>query len=94
MRRITLCIMLLWRPVSGWLTDTFARQQHWVLLGACLTELLMLIAMLLVVLLGHRFNPWLILCFQMVKQLTETQLYNSIWKILKMRVANRCACTP
>ena len=56
--------MLAWRPLSGWITDVYAFQQHWMLLATSVIELLMLIGMLLVILYGGAFNPWLVLGFQ------------------------------
>jgi hypothetical protein len=58
--------MLAWRPLSGWITDVYAFQQHWMLLACSLTELLMLIAMLVVIIVAPGFHPWSILGFQVM----------------------------
>jgi hypothetical protein len=56
--------MLAWRPFSGWLTDVYAFQQHWILLACSIIELLMLVAMLIVIIAAPGFQPWSILGFQ------------------------------
>ena len=61
---IQMLVMLGWRPLSGWITDAFAPQQHWVLLAASLLELATLVVMLLVPVFVTGFNAWIVLGLQ------------------------------
>jgi hypothetical protein len=45
--------------------------------------------MVAIVALVDNFNPWIVLSLNVVKGVTEVQLYNSIWKIFKLRLVNR-----
>lgn len=62
--RIVLGTLLVWQPISGWLTDVYAKQQHRILLFSAVVELAMLGAMLAVILFSSSFNPWSVLGFQ------------------------------
>ncbi len=64
MQTIQMALMLAWRPLSGWITDAFAKQQHFVLLTASLVELSTLIVMVLVTVFMKNFNPWILLGLQ------------------------------
>ncbi len=64
MNTIVLFSMLVWAPLSGWLTDVYAKQQHWFLLWCSIAEAASLVAMLMVILYIPSFNPWVILGIQ------------------------------
>ena len=75
---------LLWRPVSGYLTDATAHVADWVLLAGVVAELVTLLALaLLPVVAGNgNYSVWLVLGVQLVKAMIEIQIYNSVWKIV------------
>ena len=64
MNVIVLFSMLVWAPLSGWLTDTYANQQHWFLLWCSVAEAAALAAMMVVVSFAGEFDPWAILAIQ------------------------------
>jgi len=91
-------IMLVWRPLSGYLTDRFPRRSHLILLGACGVELLALV-MMAVIVWGNltwfggadgRASANVVLVLNVIKSAAEVQLLNSIYKVLKMRIVMRC----
>ncbi len=64
MNAIVLFGMLAFAPLSGWLTDVYAKQQGWFILVCSVLELLALAGMLVVVLFMKDYNPWIILVLQ------------------------------
>lgn len=80
---LALCVF---RPLSGVITDLTAQWADWVLLFVSVVELVTLVVMVLVALFVPDFSAWFLLGMQLVKNLVEAQMYNSIWKIFKMRL--------
>jgi hypothetical protein len=92
---VSLVAVLLWRPFSSLLTDWLPKHNHWLLVGAVGLELAALLGMLLLVAAtpAHALNPWWVLGLSVFKQCTEVQLNNSVYKIFKMRLQQRCGLT-
>lgn len=60
----------------------------------CVLETLTLAFLALVPVFATSFNPWVVLGMQIFKRVMEVQMYNSIWKLFKMRLEFRVAVDP
>lgn len=81
--------LVVWRPLSGYITDMTSGYADWVLLATCTLEFVTLVGMVWLALTQQGFSSWILLGTQLFKNLVETQMYNSIWKIFKMRLEFR-----
>lgn len=86
---ITNVVMLLWAPLSGYLTDLMYKKANVLLYGCAVLQLILEIAIFFV-----PKNVYYVIGLQILRNLLETQLYNAIWKVFKMRLYGMYQVNP
>eukprot|EP01129_Flabellula_baltica_P007120 TRINITY_DN2736_c0_g1_i1.p1 TRINITY_DN2736_c0_g1~~TRINITY_DN2736_c0_g1_i1.p1 ORF type:complete len:293 (+),score=33.67 TRINITY_DN2736_c0_g1_i1:42-920(+) len=76
---------IIWSPISGLFTDKMAKYANVILYLSALIQLVIELVLFVV-----PTTVWTVFVLQVLRNLFETQLYNSVWKLFKLRLDKHC----